>query len=1028
MTAIIDITELNGGVNGTVKNTDIYPAVDVTDTTQAPTGTTKRYSISQLVTFIGGGLPTVGAANTIIISNGTSWVSSTSLWPNTVGTSGKILISNGTNNVYSTPTYPNSSVTSGKLIISNGTNFIASTPTYPNTSGTSGQVLISDGTNIVYGTSTFPITTTINQLLWSPSANTVTGLATANNGTLVTSNTGVPSILAGPGTTGNVLQSNAAAAPSFSTAIYPSTTTISQILYSSSSNVVAGLSTAASGALITSAGGVPSISQTLPSAVQGNITALGTIASGVWNGTVIPGQYGGTGVANTGKTITLAGNFTTTGAFNPTFAFSASSTYTYPSGSDTLLGLAGGTMTGALLLNTSAPSTALQAASKGYVDSIASGFTIIAAAKVATTANLAYTYANGAAGVGATLTAPGVGILTIDGVATVLNDRILAKNQTTTFQNGVYYVSTEGTAGVAAILTRVTDYDSAAEIKVGSIVPVTSGTTLASSSWLQYDTVVTVGTDAIQFTQYSVSYPISLANGGTNATLVASAGSVVYSTASAFAFSAVGSSGQIFQSTGTTAPGWTTATYPSTTTVNQILYSSSSNVVAGITAAASSVLVTSAGSIPSLSTDIPTAVTIGGAYIYRVGGTDVALLDGGTNASLVASNGGIFYSTATAGAILSGTATAGKVLQSGATAAPTWSTPTYPSASGSAGKIIRSDGTNNVYTTATFADTYAVSTLLYASSGNAVSGLATVVSSILSTDIAGIPTWLSNVTVPLGGTGVGMFTAYSVVCGGTTATGALQNVSGLGVAGQILTSNGASALPSWQSASGSNAITQIFVQTFTTPGAATYTRTSGMRYAMIELQADGGGSGGTTGGASQAALSGAGGGGGYLKLYATAANIGVSCAVNVGAGGAAGVSGNNNGGAGTGTTITIGGSTWTAGGGGLGLGQACSNSAQQGANPGAGGTNTTGSNALLIANIPGGQGEFGFTQANAALVVRTLPAGGGSILAPFNGSGGGANGNNYGGGASAYYNATGSNQPGNTGAQGIIIITEYISV
>lgn len=38
---------------------------------------------------------------------------------------------------------------------------------------------------------------------------------------------------------------------------------------------------------------------------------------------------------------------------------------------DTMVPLAGGTMTGALILNTSAPSTALQAASKGYVDGVA---------------------------------------------------------------------------------------------------------------------------------------------------------------------------------------------------------------------------------------------------------------------------------------------------------------------------------------------------------------------------------------------------------------------------------------------------------------------------------------------------------------------------------------------------------------------------------------------------------------------------------------------------------------------------------
>lgn len=53
------------------------------------------------------------------------------------------------------------------------------------------------------------------------------------------------------------------------------------------------------------------------------------------------------------------------------------------------------------------------------------------------------------------------------------------------------------------------------------------------------------------------------------------------------------------------------------------------------------------------------------------------------------------------------------------------------------------------------------------------------------------------ITIVTGGTGVASFTPYSIICGGTTSTGALQNVSGLGTAGQVLTSAGASALPTW---------------------------------------------------------------------------------------------------------------------------------------------------------------------------------------------------------------------------------------
>jgi len=49
---------------------------------------------------------------------------------------------------------------------------------------------------------------------------------------------------------------------------------------------------------------------------------------------------------------------------------------------------------------------------------------------------------------------------------------------------------------------------------------------------------------------------VALANGGTNANLTASAGAVVYSTASALALSAVGSTGQVLTSQGTSAPIW----------------------------------------------------------------------------------------------------------------------------------------------------------------------------------------------------------------------------------------------------------------------------------------------------------------------------------------------------------------------------------------------------------------------------------------------------------------------------------------
>lgn len=69
---------------------------------------------------------------------------------------------------------------------------------------------------------------------------------------------------------------------------------------------------------------------------------------------------------------------------------------------------------------------------------------------------------------------------------------------------------------------------------------------------------------------------------------------------------------------------------------------------------------------------------------------------------------------------------------------------------------------------------------------------------------------LSNVVNTLavtnGGTGDASLTAYAVICGGTTSTGAVQSVAALGSSGQVLTSNGAGALPTFQSVSGSGTV------------------------------------------------------------------------------------------------------------------------------------------------------------------------------------------------------------------------------
>ena len=73
---------------------------------------------------------------------------------------------------------------------------------------------------------------------------------------------------------------------------------------------------------------------------QSSITTLGTIGTGTWQGTVIGATYGGTGVNNGAKTITLGGSFTHTGAHTLGLTTTANTSVTLPT-TGTLATLAG---------------------------------------------------------------------------------------------------------------------------------------------------------------------------------------------------------------------------------------------------------------------------------------------------------------------------------------------------------------------------------------------------------------------------------------------------------------------------------------------------------------------------------------------------------------------------------------------------------------------------------------------------------------------------------------------------------------
>lgn len=135
----------------------------------------------------------------------------------------------------------------------------------------------------------------------------LTGLT--NHAVLIGAGTATITKVGPVASTGCVLQSNGVGSdPGFSTATYPSTTTINQIIYSSSNNVVTGLSTANQGVLTTGATGIPVI------------TTLAT------DGQVIIGSTAGvpaaaTLTAGTGISITNGSNSITVAATGAGFTW-----------------------------------------------------------------------------------------------------------------------------------------------------------------------------------------------------------------------------------------------------------------------------------------------------------------------------------------------------------------------------------------------------------------------------------------------------------------------------------------------------------------------------------------------------------------------------------------------------------------------------------------------------------------------------------------------------------------------------------
>jgi len=214
------------------------------------------------------------------------------------------------------------------------------------------------------------------------------------------------------------------------------------------------------------------------------ITGTGAIA-GTFTGD-LTGDVTGDVTGNV--TGDLAGNAATASAAKGNSALEAALAAKATSASPTFTGVV--TLPA---ITTSSASTS--AATKAYVDSVASGLDTKESVRVATTAagTLASSFADGA---------------TVDGITLATGDRILIKTQVGGSENGIYTVNASGAP------TRATDFDTDAEVTAGSFTFVEEGTTNANAGFVLSTTgAITVGTTALSFTQFSSSATIAAGTG-----------------------------------------------------------------------------------------------------------------------------------------------------------------------------------------------------------------------------------------------------------------------------------------------------------------------------------------------------------------------------------------------------------------------------------------------------------------------------------------------------------------------------------